>query len=163
MKQSLEEIIKSPFAKERFRLAQEAFEHTMSVIKGSSNRLSESEIQTSFGQKIITSLNKMREEKIEEPLYSLEWIQHVAFLAEAYGVGNCCEKGCVTFNVLHRLLDLLPSGRGINIELFNNPMIDHFFVVIGRDSSTDSANPCTWNKEAIICDPWVGKTLLFSW
>lgn len=132
----------------------------MSVIKGSSNRLTESDLQTHFGQEIIKNINKMRAEPVEEPVYSLEWIKKVALLAEIYKVGNCCEKGCVTFYFLYKLLTSLPKGD-VNLELFNNPLVDHFFVVAGRSPDTDPSDPRTWNEDTIICDPWVEKRSYF--
>jgi hypothetical protein len=32
--------------------------------------------------------------------------------------------------------------------------VDHAFVVVGRVQGSSAADPKTWGKEAVVCDPW---------
>lgn len=143
MKQSFEQFITNQQIQENYNIAQKAFAHTLDAIKGSSNRLSQKEVHSEYGKKIIENINKMREVEISEPLYSLEWIQKVAELAEIYQVGNCCEQGDVTFNYLYESMQSRSLIDPPNVELFNNPFVDHFFVVLARDLNTDPNDPRT--------------------
>jgi len=161
MSLDLDEIIsKFKSAKHNFELAQAAFDHTLQIIEGSSNQLSPAELESKQGQGIIERINKMREHDVSDELYSLNWILDVSRLAEKYRVGNCSEKSCVVFNFLYQGI-MKKHEFSLNIELFNNPIVDHFVVVIGRDPSTKSMDPKKWNKDTIICDPWIEKRSYF--
>lgn len=140
-----------PKARHNYQLAQKAFNYTLSVIDGSSNRLSEAEKKTDSGRDIIRRLNLMRDEPIKAREYTFDWIHEIALLILKYRVGNCCEKACSVFNFIYSNPDFDSS----NLELFNNPFLDHFFVVIGRDPATDPTDPRTWNIDTIFCDPWI--------
>ncbi len=129
------------------KIAEEAFLYTTDKIKHSSIFLSAKELETPKGEEISRIINLMREEIIPGDLYSREWIEGVAANAEKYALGNCCERACFAFNFL-----LNHIKEPIQIELFNNPFQDHFFVVIGRSELTNPADPRTWNKDTIICD-----------
>lgn len=98
-------------------------------------------------------LDMMRSIQIPHPECSLEWIQEIARLANDYQVGNCCEKSCLAFIYLIENTMLSETC----IELFNNPFLDHFFVVLNRDLDTDESDPFQWNKNTIICDPWADQ------
>jgi hypothetical protein len=101
----------------------------------------------------------MREHEIKSESYTLGWIEEIAEQAEKYGVGNCCEKACVAFSFLYKKIRAQAPDKQCSIELFNNPFWDHFFVVLNRSPDTESADPRTWNKDAVICDPWaIGKS-----
>lgn len=131
-----------------FLLAQMALKHTLDTVLYSSNQTSDmdSDSRLAFDK----SLNDMREQTIDASDYSFAWIQDIARDATRNRVGNCCEKSCIAFEFLikHPLL------FDVNIELFNNPFSDHFFVVIGRDKDTPTYDPTQWNKNCIICDAW---------
>jgi hypothetical protein len=131
------------FSERALNLAQEAITY-------SSNQLSDVHLSTSEGQEILRKINIMRAELAPYPEYTKEWIEFIARNAAIYGVGNCCEKSCYAFNYLSNQIELL----NINIELFNTPFTDHFFVVIGRDIATNSHDPSSWNGNCVICDPW---------
>ena len=138
------------------RIAQEGLEYTRTIIKFSTN------IEQSADNSVPYSpnrFNKMRLEPIEEPEYSLPWIQAMANLAKRYQMGNCCEKTCVAYEYIYRKILELPFEMNTNLELYNDPFSDHFFLVIGRLASTDPINPLTWNKDTIICDPWAESSV----
>jgi hypothetical protein len=103
---------------------------------------------------IADALNEMRKIDITAPEYSLEWIHDVARLAEEYRVGNCCEKTCFVFTRIEKMLQELHLKFNLNMEIFNNPFSDHFFIVIDRPPASNSADPQTWSPSTIICDPW---------
>ena len=147
MFEKIEEL--SLLVRKNYELAQAAFSYTLSVIEGSSNQLTKEEIATDTNN-IIKRMNLMREEPINNEEYTLEWISEIADLTLKYNVGNCCEKSCTVFDYLCKSPEF-----SANLELFNNPFFDHFFVVIGRDPDTDPFDPRTWNLDTIICDPWV--------
>ena len=44
----------------------------------------------------------------------------------------------------------------VSIEKYKIVNGDHCVVVIGRDLSTDPANYCIWNKDAVVADGWAG-------
>jgi hypothetical protein len=140
-----------PNARQNYQLAQNAFQYTMTVIEGSSNRLSTQEKTTEKGKSIIKRVNLMRKIPLQEKEYSREWIEEIAALALKYAVGNCCEKACTVFNYIYED----PEFNCSNLELFNNPFFDHFFTVLNRNPNTDPADPRTWNVDTIICDPWI--------
>lgn len=142
--------IQFPCAKPNYTLAQEAFAHTLSVIEGSSTRLAREKANIDESH-IAERINLMRQEPIHNEEYSLEWIQEIAHIALKYHVGNCCEQACTIFDYLCKK----PNIDTVNIELFNNPFSDHFFIVIGRDPNTTPLDPREWNADTIICDPWI--------
>lgn len=118
----------SPKASQNYQIAQQAFQHTLSITEGSSNRLSAEERKTPKGKDIIRRINLMRAEPIHQQEYTYQWIYDIAQLTLKYRVGNCCEKACTLFDFIYNL----PHFNS-NVELFNNPFSDHFFVVLGRD------------------------------
>ncbi|MDR0219442.1 MAG: hypothetical protein LBI71_11340 [Enterobacteriaceae bacterium] len=71
--------------------------------------------------------------------------------ASKYHVGNCGEKAAIAFTRL-KFLGARP------IEFFSIKMLNdtHSIIVIGRISG-DRLNPSTWNRDAVICDPWDNK------
>jgi hypothetical protein len=103
---------------------------------------------------IAEALNEMRNIDIPEPEYSLEWIHAIARLSEQYRVGNCCEKTCFVFSRIEKMIQKLHLNYPLNMEIFNNPFSDHFFIVIGRSLASDSTDPRTWPPNTLICDPW---------
>ncbi|MDF1684675.1 MAG: hypothetical protein P1U36_08480 [Legionellaceae bacterium] len=133
---------------ESFDIAQIALRHTQEVVRFSSNQ--ECNMDGELQRQCEQRLNQMRLIPIEADEYSSEWITEIAELAKTHSVGNCCEKSCVAFN----FLNTHPSLSQVNIELFNNPFSDHFFVVVGRHEDTPVHDPSQWNKDAVICDPW---------
>jgi hypothetical protein len=145
-----------PKALQNNELAQRAFYYTLQVIEGSSNRLSKEEMINDINN-IINRINFMRAEPLHHEEFTIEWIQEIAALTLKYNVGNCCEKACTVFDFIYQK----STGNELNLELFNNPFIDHFFVVIGREICTDPTDPRTWNPDTIICDPWIEERSYF--
>ncbi len=134
--------------------ADKAIAATLTKVQESSNLIDRKDIDTLESQSICSAVDEMRAIEIEYNPYTLEWIQKIAELAEHYGVGNCCEKSCTAFMYLYHKFAKLPAEQRPTLELFNNPVLDHFFVVIGRSEASDSADPRTWNPDTTICDPW---------
>jgi hypothetical protein len=66
-------------------------------------------------------------------------------------VGNCTEFSILGLAALMRLDKTLYAEV---YQLVNN---DHVFIVLGRDPSSDEADPKTWGKNAVICDFWAGE------
>lgn len=62
--------------------------------------------------------------------------------------GNCGVQSAVAFVRLRDHWKVFPLDW---IQVKDG---DHGFVVLGRDASTDAADPATWNDEAVVCDPW---------
>ncbi|WP_340621336.1 hypothetical protein [Xenorhabdus siamensis] len=68
-----------------------------------------------------------------------------------YRLGNCGEKAIVAFSYL--------KMQGVEpLDLFDVDIDDlgkdgHTIVVIGRLQG-NTKEPDTWNREAVICDPW---------
>jgi len=105
-------------------------------------------------EEIRSRVDIMREIKIEHPEMTFGWFKDVAKHALQYLVGNCCEIGAVTF---FYFVDKFKSASvPLRVELFNNPFLDHFFVVIGRTQG-DPNDPRTWNDSAVIVDFWANE------
>ncbi|WP_412754496.1 hypothetical protein [Legionella donaldsonii] len=138
--------------------SQKAIDYTLSKIKTSTNQIPEQDYNLPSSQEAFKKMNQMREIEIAYEMYSLEWINEIAVLAEEYGVGNCCEKACVAYLYLYKKFSRLPIEQRPSIELFNNPVTDHFFVVIGRLDSTLSSDPRAWNPNTVICDSWAEES-----
>ena len=67
------------------------------------------------------------------------------------GFGNC---SYVALCIAGRIAVADPE---VNVEVFESGKgIDHTFVVVGRDPSTDASKPLSWNKDAHIVDGWHG-------
>jgi len=78
-------------------------------------------------------------------------IFQMAAKAEHVGCGNCGEQAALAFVHLHERLRARP------LDFMARTDKDHAFVVIGRVSGSDAGDFHTWGKEAVVCDPWVGK------
>ena len=146
---------------QRLNQTNEALQYARRQVASSSNTLSAEVKETEKGRKILEKMNQMRAEVISEENYTLPWIMAVAEQAKRWRMGNCCEKSCVAFQLLLQSLENNALPKDTAIELFNNPFIDHFFVVVGRDIETDASNPETWNKDTIVYDPWAQDTSYF--
>jgi hypothetical protein len=131
----------------QYVLANKAMKKTLKKITYSSN-------QDSRDEQNQRKLDEMREKtiKIEEPLYSLEWIMKMAQLAEDYGVGNCLEKTCYSVASLIKLYSEEEEPRP-KIYLFNNPFLDHFFAVVGNIPPGKEHDQAYWIG-ATVCDTW---------
>lgn len=141
--------------------ANEVLNLTLSLVVSSSNTLSDDAKSTVDGQAVLESMNKMRSEEITDPCYTRAWIASVAEQAKRWRVGNCCEKSCIAFQLLLESIQQGELPSDTSIEMFNNPFVDHFFIVVGRDILTDASNPETWNKDTIVCDPWAQRECYF--
>lgn len=75
----------------------------------------------------------------------------IAEVAKKYKVGNCHEQAVVAYIYLKQEKNIR------KIETFRIINGDHIFVVIGRDPLSEIANPLTWGKVAVVCDPWLGS------
>lgn len=69
--------------------------------------------------------------------------------------GNCGEQSAIAFMMradkrVEPLDYMMCAGEGD----------DHVFVVIGRRENSDvrSYNAQTWGPDAVVCDPWMGKS-----
>jgi hypothetical protein len=75
----------------------------------------------------------------------IELLAQIAIDARA---GKCQEMAALAF------LFLMRANIG-PLELVSIPT--HTFLVIGRNQDTPIEDPRSWNKEAIVCDPWRRK------
>ena len=93
------------------------------------------------------------EEKFYRSQRSLELLEDTSGSApgERKGFGNCGDiASCIGGQIA-------AADPEVNVELFGAGRgIDHTFVVVGRDPSTDASKPMSWNKEAHIVDGWHG-------
>ncbi|MBI6549609.1 hypothetical protein [Xenorhabdus lircayensis] len=69
-------------------------------------------------------------------------------------VGNCGELSCIALAHL-KLLGAKPLDF-FAIDMNNQRQEKHAFIVIGRTTG-NPIQPATWNREAVICDPWCHK------
>lgn len=70
--------------------------------------------------------------------------------AYQFRVANCEGQASCAFGYLLTHLNIS------NMEIFRLQR-DHSFLVIGRDPQSEVANYATWNKSAVICDPWANR------
>lgn len=62
--------------------------------------------------------------------------------------GNCGVQSAVAFVRLRDHWKVFP------LDWIQVKQGDHGFVVVGRDGTTNAADPASWNDEAVVCDPW---------
>jgi hypothetical protein len=131
-----------------------AFKYLKEHILGATNAR-EGTIKNILPQKEIEErLGKIRELEVKNPELTLGWFREIAATALKEQVGNCCETSAVCFNFfLEFFKDADPP---VAVEIFNNPFLDHFFIVIGRTTGNPN-DPRTWNKEAVIVDFWADE------
>ena len=146
---------------QRINTANKVLNLTLSLVLSSSNTLSDDAKSTVHGKSVLENMNEMRSEEIADPCYTRAWITTVAEQAKRWHVGNCCEKSCLAFQLLLESIQRGELPSDTSIEMFNNPFVDHFFIVVGRDILTDASNPETWNKDTVICDPWAHSECYF--
>jgi hypothetical protein len=136
--------------KSNLQLAKSAVQYTLKCVVYSSNRVSKEDPVMQQG------LDKMRVEMAEckAPAFSLPWIDAMARLARKYECGNCNEKAAVAFMYIKQHVEKNPQLTDTpRIELFNNPFLDHFWIVLGRPAESLEYDQSTWIG-ATICDPW---------
>lgn len=73
--------------------------------------------------------------------------------ASKFPVGDCNEYADLAMNCLNTYYKL----SGTKAEIFSIEKGDHIILVMDRDPNSDPTNPSTWGKQAVICDPWIGK------
>lgn len=61
-------------------------------------------------------------------------------------IGNCGEMASLGLSC--------PEAKSTATEICDILPGDHRFLIVGRDLSTDPKKPESWNKDAVICDPW---------
>ncbi|GEM_PF-2230236 len=61
-------------------------------------------------------------------------------------VGNCVEMAEIGFRY--------PKTGGVRIEKAEIDNGDHWFLIIGRNLSSDPRMIASWDPETVICDPW---------
>ena len=100
---------------------------------------------------------KMRQD-VDKSLNAIQggwnWKQRIdieAYNAKSWGCGNCGEQASVAFAYL-RGLNVLP----LDYYQADTALTKHAFVIIGRDAGTNATDYRTWNKDAVVCDPWRG-------
>lgn len=92
-------------------------------------------------------------------LTSKELYETWAKRALKYGVGNCGELSKLLMMLLIEYRAALPQE--ISYELVQlNLQGDHEFIVLDRDPNSSINSMDTWGKNAIICDPWFGETIV---
>jgi len=80
-----------------------------------------------------------------------EYVDVMASWAKLYGCGNCGPHSAIAFVYLRDALMVRP----LDWMMYNN--FQHAFVIVGRQSDTDSGDYRTWNRSSAICDPWRGE------
>jgi hypothetical protein len=78
-------------------------------------------------------------------------IEVESYNATSWRCGNCGEQASIAFTYLR--------DRGIrSLDYYEaeGTFTRHAFVIIGRDANTEKTDYRTWNKNAIMCDPWRG-------
>lgn len=118
---------------------------------GAQNKLSD--VISSFGKSLIC-VAAGRSVDIAVPAKEgfPSWIREASAKARQLGCGNCGEQAAIAFCYLF--------DNGFRpIDYMARTNADHAFVVIGRtsDSNRTTSKIHTWNKEAVVCDPWHGK------
>ncbi|OTA20339.1 hypothetical protein Xbed_01564 [Xenorhabdus beddingii] len=74
--------------------------------------------------------------------------------ATEFHIGNCGEKAAIAFAHL-KLIGIKPLDFfSVNVDDKGDDY--HAIVVIGRTTGR-CLEPLTWNREAVICDPWDKK------
>jgi hypothetical protein len=81
--------------------------------------------------------------------------RNLSHRAHAARAGNCQEQASVAFE----FLDQNAGGLG-TFALMSVP--DHAFVVISRDTSSDTSASSKWGDQSIILDPWGGYVCTHS-
>lgn len=141
---------------EYIQAAKEAFAHVYDVCPlGSANRCNAFDEKTrmlaeealirekkDFDQQVSVIQNQPLLSSKEKHFQIIRLLADIAVRAKA---GNCQEMAAVAF------LFLLEKHI-FPIELVSVPK--HTFVIIGRNPETSLDLPESWNKEAVICDPW---------
>lgn len=65
-----------------------------------------------------------------------------------YRCGECFYQTSVAYTFL--------AKKGVKkVEYFAMEEGSHHFLVIGRNLQTTDSQPTTWNRETVICDPWL--------
>lgn len=136
--------------------AHEAMNYTQEVLPlGAVNRSQNSDSQSSDAIVQIELMRVELEHKVKEKRHlhhNFDWFHElVAEGAEKYQAGNCGEQSAVAYVYLKNHKNVRKVER---LSLVNG---DHGFVVIGRSPLGDVADPETWGKEAVVCDPWANE------
>lgn len=81
-----------------------------------------------------------------------DYIRSWAARARHFKCGNCAEQAAVAFVYL--------DDNGIRPIHFmaNLEKGDHGFVVIGREPNSKDGDTAGWGINAVVCDPWHGKS-----
>jgi hypothetical protein len=102
---------------------------------------------------IFQAIHEVQKVTLEEEAQ----IDQIDQITREYKTGNCFELSVVGYKWGVQLPDA-PL-----IEIFAIVDGNHTFLVIGRDPKTDPNNYKSWNKDAIICDSWIGSYYPASW
>ena len=70
-------------------------------------------------------------------------------LAEKYQAGRCGEHTELAYFIL------LSSGK--RLEIIASHMLNHCFLIIGREPNSKLNNHTTWGRNAVVCDPWANR------
>jgi hypothetical protein len=99
-------------------------------------------------------------------------IQWMAEYGTTNRFGNCEVQASVAFDYLAkkgvRPLEMIYFAPPPNFQAkhINLPVtgtqatleaVDHTFVVIGRDATSNVKDYTTWNMDAVVCDPWAKR------
>lgn len=79
-----------------------------------------------------------------------DYAETLASWSKLYGCGNCGEQSAIAFVYLRDTLKQAP----LDWMMYNDWA--HAFVIIGRTQG-DPLDLNTWNREAVLCDPWKYK------
>lgn len=140
----------SPVSSPFLHPAQQAVTHARSVIWMAGNRPLDLAVTTGGSAACVIG---SRLAAPDAPNASrLDRIHRWAARAAETHCGNCAEFSAVAYVYLEKQ----PSIRPLDFMCFSNG--DHMYVVIGRASGSNAAEPATWGRLAVVCDPWKDKS-----
>ena len=136
----------SPLSSPFLFVAQQAATHARSVIWLAGNQAGDLALTAGGSAVCVVSSRLMSPQDKGTP--RIDQIHRWAARASASHCGNCAEYAAVAFVYLEKQA----SVRPLDFMRFSNG--DHMYVVIGRAAGSDVADPSTWGRLAVVCDPW---------
>ena len=148
-------------------LAKQAALYAQTIIKKGSTQIDNNKLSTEKFDALTDGIDDRRDllKKELKSGFSLNIIgdkkldvyEKLVNSSAKYSLGNCYEMALQAFDYLL----YSPAASQVNFEIFTIQGGDHIFDVIGRNPKTDPSNPKTWNKDAVICDPWNEKNNVY--
>lgn len=120
-------------------------------------------VESGVRDTVEAELAKGVHDEVTKTCHAAGWSEQLELLAnwaKHYGCGNCMEQSAMAFVCLRDQYHVAPLDWMAYDPKGNT--FAHAFVIVGRDASTDPSDAKTWNKEAVLCDPYNGEATVVA-